>query len=237
VSPARKKQAPDAAEAERERINRSFLALALAHELKQPLNALALNTDLLGRRLAKIGPAAAECKAPLESIGRVVDRVNGCLESFLTHVAPDPAPDNPVDLRPALESCLARARPVARNLGVRLLDEVPEDLPPLPVHPVQIGVALDALLDNALRATRRGNAVTLRALVDSDDVRLEVSDEGDGMTPDIAKHAVAIGFSSWGRPGIGLAVAKFIAYSHGGGFQLQSTEGKGTTVTLMLPVG
>ncbi len=235
--PRKTRKVVDPGEEERERISRSFLALALSHELKQPLNALALNGDLLTRRLAKLGAAAADAQAPLESICKVVDRVNDCLESFLPHVAPDPPPDQPLDLLPVIEGAAARARAIARRLGVRVVEEVQGDLPKLAVHPVQLGVALDSLLDNALRACRRGGAVTLRAHAEDDELRIEILDEGEGMSADVAKRAFHIGYSSWGRRGIGLPVAKFVAYAHGGGFQIESREGQGTTVSLVFPVG
>ena len=235
--PRKRRKAVDPGELERERIYRSFLALALAHELKQPLNALALNGDLLTRRLAKLGAAAADAQAPLESVCRVVDRVNDCLESFLPHVAPDPPPDQPLDVLPVIEGAAARARTLARRLGVRVVEDVQGDIPPLAIHPVQLGVALDGLLDNALRACRRGGTVTLRTRAEDDEVRLAVSDDGEGMNADVARRAFHIGFSTWGRPGVGLPVAKFVAYAHGGGFQIETREGQGTTVSLVFPVG
>jgi signal transduction histidine kinase len=112
-----------------------------------------------------------------------------------------------------------------------------DGLPPLAVHPLQLETAIDALLDNALRASRRGASVILRARREDDDVRLEVVDEGAGMTPEVMKRAVEIGFSTSGRRGVGLSVAKFVAYAHGGGFQVSSRPGEGTTVALILPVG
>lgn len=234
---SKKRKVADFDEAERERIYRSFLALALAHELKQPLNALALNSDLLQRRLAKLGSAATETRGPVESISKVVDRVNDCLEAFLPHVSPDPPPDRPIDLLPVVEGAAARARHAARRVGVRVLEEVPGQLPLLSVHPVQLGVALDGLLDNALRASRRAGRVILRVQAEDDDLRLSVLDEGEGMTPDVAKRAFEIGYSLWGRPGVGLSVAKFVAYAHGGGFQIDTRPGQGTTVSIVLPVG
>jgi signal transduction histidine kinase len=176
-----------------------------------------------------------ECATPLEAITRVVDRINSCLESFLVHVAPDRAPDEAGDIRPTLRRAFDRVRPLAEQLEVRLVDEI-GDPPALSIHPAQLEVAIESLLDNAVRACRRGGAVTLRARLDDEDLRLEVLDEGEGMAPDLLKRAVEIGYSCWGRAGIGLAVAKFIAYAHGGGFQIESHVGRGTRVCLVLPV-
>jgi signal transduction histidine kinase len=218
---------------EREQIRRSFLGLALCHELKQPLHSLNLNLELLGKRLAR-AESAADIEGPVGALSRVCDRINDCLDAFASRSAPDAIPSDPVDLHPILEEAVERARDRARRSGVKLVLRVSE-LPNISASPDQLAVALDALLDNAIRATQNGGEVLLSASVADEDLRIEITDRGKGMTPDVARHAVEIGYSTWGGAGIGLTVAKFITYHHAGGFQVATTPGQGTTVAMILP--
>jgi signal transduction histidine kinase len=235
MSPRRRGEAAVAspsATAEREHIRRGFLGLALAHELKQPLHSLNLNVELLTKRLARVqGGEPGDLGGPLAAMNRVVDRINDCLDAFSSRVTPDPVPPDPQPVTPLLQAAVDRAQ----RAGIPVAMRVPGDLPEIPVHPDQLGVALDALIDNASRASKGAVEIILSATHAEDEVRIEVRDRGIGMTPEVMRRAVEIGFSTWGGSGIGVSVAKFIAYHHAGGFMVNSTPGQGTTVTMSLP--
>ena len=220
---------------ERDRIRRGYLGLALCHELKQPLHSLNLNLELLGKRLAKIpGTESADLDGPISALGRVVDRINDCLDNFASRSMPDASPAEPIDLRPVLEEAVERVKDRARRAGVKVVLRTSE-LPAIPANGEHLLVAIDALLDNAIRASANGGEVLLSGIHADDDIRIEITDRGSGMPPDVAKRAVEIGFSTWGGTGIGLTVAKFITYHHAGGFQVATTPGQGTTVAMILP--
>ncbi len=216
-----KRAAPDERD-ERDRIRRSFLCMALCHELKQPLHSLNLNVELLAKRL---GPAAAspEIGGPIAAFGRVVDRVNDSLEAFATRTLPAPVGPERHDLGPVL-----------RRVGERV-KVVGAPPPPIPCNLEQIEIALDALVDNALQATRAGGDVFVNVRSDEEEVYIDVVDRGTGMSSNVARHAFEIGFSTWGGDGVGLTIAKFVVYHHSGGFSLSSREGQGTTVSIVLP--
>ncbi len=220
---------------ERDAIRRAFLALAMAHEIKQPLHSLNLNIELLAKRLAK-AKIAADVGAPLEALGRVVDRINGCLEAVGPRLVPEPVEPTPRDLRPHLTAAEQRAATQARRAGVKLAVETATGLARVPVNAAQLAVALDALLTNAIQASGKGDTVTVRAAASNGHVAISVVDTGEGMTPDVLKHAVEIGFTTRGGDGTGMTVAKFVAYHHLGGFLVESRPGTGTTVTMTIPV-
>jgi signal transduction histidine kinase len=233
---ARRRSDGAPAASDRDHIRRSFLGLALCHELKQPLHSLNLNLELLTKRVDKIahGGEAADLGGPMGALGRVVDRINDCLDAFASRSMPDAVPPAARPLPPLLEEAVERVRDRARRAGVQVLLRASE-LPDVPVHGDQIVVAVEALLDNAIRATPAGGEVLVSAAHADDDVRIEITDRGSGMPPEVARRAVEIGYSTWGSGGIGLTVAKFITYHHAGGFQVASTPGQGTTVAMVLP--
>lgn len=236
MSPRRRSEGAPAA-TDRDHIRRAFLGLALCHELKQPLHSLNLNLELLTKRLGKVaqGGETGDLSGPMGALGRVVDRINDCLDAFASRSMPDAVPPSARPLVPLLEESVERVRDRARRAGVQVFLRVSE-LPDVSVNGDQIAVALDALLDNAIRATKAGGEVLVSAAFSDDDVRIEITDRGSGMPPEVARRAVEIGFSTWGGSGIGLTVAKFITYHHAGGFQVATTPGQGTTVAMILPV-
>jgi signal transduction histidine kinase len=223
-------------EADREAIRRRFLAMALSHELKQPLNSLNLNVELLTKRLTRIPGATADVAGPLQALSRVVDTVTACLESWYVRVQPPVAPPESTHLGPLIAAVVRRRSPLAKRRSVRLRAEVPDDLPALPAYGPELGVALENLIENAIFASSAGDEVAITAQIEEDEVRLSIVDHGSGMTPDVARRAVEIGYSTRGADGTGMTVAKFIAYHHAGGFQVDTHPGSGTTVSILLPL-
>ena len=215
----------------RERVRREFLTAALCHELKHPLHALNINVELLSRRL---GAAATEAgiAAPIAALGRAVDRIGDCLEAYAERALPAPVGNEMVDL--GALAAEATERVVLRRDEVRVvLDVAP--VPPLSGNSLQLAVALDALLDNAVRASPPGGIVALRVLQAGDEANIVIADSGSGMGPELARRAFEIGMSTWGGEGIGLTVAKFIAYHHSGSVVVR-TGPDGTVVTLAIPM-
>jgi signal transduction histidine kinase len=223
----RRQQAGDT----REAIRHAFLCMALCHELKQPLHSLNLNIELLSKRL---GPEARtqEIGAPLQAFGRVVDRVGSCLDAFAARTLPPPLRDETADVASLLEQAAARVRDERPDVRVAMTAAA---TPPIPGDADQLAYALDALVENALRAMPHGGALVLQARAGDDELHIEVVDDGIGMAPEVARHAFDIGYSTWGGDGVGLTLAKFIIYHHTGGFSLSSRPRHGTTVSIVLP--
>jgi len=214
----------------RERIRREFLAAALCHELKQPLHALNINVELLSRRL---GAAAADANiaAPIAALGRAVDRIGDCLDAYAERALPAPIGSEMVEL--GALAAEAAARVALRRDEVRVvLDLTP--VPPINGNALQLAVALDALIDNAVRASPAGGIVAVRVFQAGDEVQVVIADSGSGMGPELARRAFEIGMSSWGGEGIGLTVAKFVAYHHSGSVVVR-TSAEGTVVTIAIP--
>jgi signal transduction histidine kinase len=214
---------------ERERIRAAFLAAAVCHELKQPLHSLNINVELLGRRLEKAAGDVGVA-APLNALGRAVDRISDCIDAYGVRVLPEPIAET-VDVATVIEQAAERAREAGGKVAVR----VDASLPKIPGSAVQLAVALEALIDNATRASRPGAGITIRAARGEDDVQIEVIDAGFGMAPDVLRRAFELGFTTWEGDGVGLTITKFIAYHHSGGLSLRSTPAEGTVATLVLP--
>jgi two-component system, sensor histidine kinase and response regulator len=146
------------------------------------------------------------------------------------------------DLPGLLQECVARMRGVADAAGVPLRMEVPERLPAVIGEPQLLGNAINRLLDNAVKFSKRhAPPVTLRAAAEGARVKIEIRDEGIGVRPEEMDKISDIFYQSDRATleqqglGSGLAIARGIVSLHGGTLRLTSQLGVGTIVHLDLP--
>jgi signal transduction histidine kinase len=126
--------------------------------------------------------------------------------------------------------------------GIELRVEAPGPVP-MDGDPARLEQVLLILLDNAMRHTPAGGAITVRARVDGGDAVLEVTDTGEGIAPD----AIDSVFDRFYRAdpsreagsrtgaGLGLAIARGIVHAHGGEIGVRSEPGEGACFTVRLP--
>ncbi len=131
----------------------------------------------------------------------------------------------------------------ARQKGVVLKVQVPAGIAPLRADPLRMEQVFTNLVDNALKFTPEGGAVTLGASSNGKEIQLWVSDTGQGILSSHLPHIferfyrVDKGRSrDAGGTGLGLSIVKHIARAHGGDAEAESTFGRGTTIRLRLPV-
>ncbi|OWV81991.1 hybrid sensor histidine kinase/response regulator [Rhizobium sp. R634] len=140
---------------------------------------------------------------------------------------------------------------LAKAVGPRIeiLKHIPADLPPLLIDNNQLELALLNLFVNARDALENGGAVTVAAaeakepplpgLAGGNYIRISVSDNGEGMDEATVSRAAEPFFTTKGvgkGTGLGLSMVHGLAAQSGGSLQITSTPGKGTTVSLWLPV-
>jgi nitrogen fixation/metabolism regulation signal transduction histidine kinase len=227
------------------------MARRLAHELKNPLFPIQLSIETLRRKLdqqtsapAGSAPArngeAVEFAAlfressdtildALQSLRRIVDE----FAEFARMPRPQP---RPTDVNATVEKVLALHR--ARAGAVRIETALAPGLPPIPADPDLLARALGNLVANALEAMPGGGALRLRTAAGDGTVRIEVEDEGPGITEEQRTRLFVPYFTTKkGGTGLGLAIVQGIVSDHGGRVEVKSTPGAGTTFTLVLPIG
>jgi signal transduction histidine kinase len=217
------------------------LAAAMAHEVRNPLNSMAIHLELLEGRLRKEGePTAADREASLRSakvMAGEIERVDRILEEYLEYAGPEEAARRPVDARELIGEAVKRARPAAEKRGVGLELKAHGELGGWAVDAEALGEAIDAVLANAIEACAHGEVVEVSAATDEDQAIVTISDSGDGIAAEDMPHVFHIGFSRRGRAGVGLTVAKQIVKGHGGSIQAESRGvGQGAVVTIRLPL-
>jgi two-component system phosphate regulon sensor histidine kinase PhoR len=226
-----------------EEIRRDFVA-NVSHELRTPLSIFRGYLETL---LDDPQQPPGELLRILEVMERHSDRLYALVEDVLS-LARLESPTAELDLSEIslpefMQEILGdwEKRLEAKQLKSYL--DVPLDLPKLEADESRLQEIIYNLLDNAVKYSQAGGAITLRAAVEGDQVRISVSDEGIGIRdsdlPRIFERfyrADKARSRELGGTGLGLSIVKHIAQLHGGTAQAQSEPGKGTTISVLLPM-
>lgn len=218
------------------------LASTVAHEIRNPLNAVGLTAQRLRREFLDAAPAAnAEDRAEAEELlGVMADetrRIDRIVQQFLDFARPPALRVEPTDLGALVGGLGERLRAQAESRGVTLEIDASSAGTAL-VDPSQIRQALDNLVRNAVDATPDGGRVVVAARSRRDGHSLEIRDNGRGIEPDHRARIFDLYFTTKAEgTGVGLAVTQQIVTAHGGAIEVESEPGKGTTMTVRLPPG
>jgi PAS domain S-box-containing protein len=212
----------------------------VAHDLRTPLNVIALSTKVL----LKCPPEKrANDTKPLEAIQKAVDRATRLIQDLLD-IARMEAGRLSVDrgreqTAPLVREAAELHRALAEEKSIQLMAVVPEDAPPVFADRDRVLQILSNLLGNALKFTPMGGQILLRAEPAGSMVRFSVSDTGSGIPEeDLAHLFEAFWQASAGRKqgaGLGLAIVKGLVDAHGGHLWVESSPGVGSTFCFTLP--
>ena len=230
-----RQQVNSAASEERRRFLRR-----LDHELKNPLTAIRAGLA----NLAELPPGEArrEALASVETQALRLSRLSSDLRK-LAELEVRLVEHSPVDMPGLLREAfsMAQEQPAASERHLNLsIPQAPWPLPNVRGDPDLLLLAVHNLLENALKFSRPGDTLELRAFEDGADIVIEVADTGPGIPDDEQPHVweeLYRGEAGRGVPGsgLGLALVRAIAERHNGRVSLRSRLGQGTVFSLRLP--
>ncbi len=213
------------------------MARQVAHEIKNPLTPIQLSSEHLMRvnkdKGEPLTPVLEECVTSILSQVKLLRQISAEFSSFASRPTPHPAPTSLAELIPTV------VEPYITGLAGRVtIDvDVPASLPVVVVDRVLLARAITNMMENALHAMPGGGTLTIRARSGPDTIRLTVADTGSGMDPEALRRIFEPYFSTKATgTGLGLTIAKRNVELQGGRIHVESTLGKGTTVTIELPV-
>jgi signal transduction histidine kinase len=219
------------------------LASTVAHEIRNPLNAVGLTAQRLRREFLGSPPdgaTAADRAEAEELLGVMADetkRIDRIVQQFLDFARPPALRVEPTDLGALVRDLGERLRAHAESRGLSLeTDTAAAGV--ARVDPAQLRQALDNLVRNAVEATPEGGRVSVVARTGRGGHTIDVGDTGRGIEPDHRARLFDLYFTT--KPegtGVGLAVTQQIVAAHGGAIEVESEPGKGTTMTVRLPRG
>jgi len=235
--------ARDAAE-RANRLKSMFLA-TMSHELRTPLNAIIGFSELMDREI--YGPLGdtryREYSGLVGRAGRhLLSLINDVLDMSKIEAGKFELHRQPFDLREVVRDCIELMREQAANAGVTLLDDT--GAAPLGIEADRRAMKqiLLNLMSNAIKFTPSGGRVSLRAKMGAGEMTISVEDTGIGIPADqvarlgnpFVQIRSSAGASHEGT-GLGLALVRALAEIHDGRFAIESTVGRGTTVSVVIP--
>lgn len=216
------------------------LAAGVAHEIKNPLNAIGLVVQRLQKEFRWTDP---ERQQEYERFTRIVrdeiSRVNKIIEQFLFVARPFKSEFQTQALEEILEYVLNLLGETIQGSGIRLEKHWGQDLPAVRGDRSQLTQAFLNLLNNAVEAMPQGGLlkVTVKPLPGLKFMELRIEDSGPGIPPENLKKVFAHYFTTKEKGiGLGLAITQKIIQGHQGRLEVHSLPGQGTTVTVRLPL-
>jgi signal transduction histidine kinase len=210
------------------------LTRGVAHEVKNPINAIVLHLHLLQNKLQQMDPGT---RRHVDIIGNEIHRLDRVVQILVDFTRPRDLKLEEVDLRRLLEDVAALAAPDAAQHGVAIVRDLPK-------QPLLIKADLDfmkqAILNvviNGIQAMNEGGQLTITARRDDMMVVTEIRDTGPGIPKDVQEKIFELYFTT--KPegsGIGLAQTYQVMQWHYGTVDFETREGEGTTFRLRMPL-
>ena len=240
----------------------SRLSAGIAHEVKNPLNAMTIHLELLRLKLATLasavprptptllqageggGVAVADSPAEVADalrhagvIGDEIARLDHVLQGFLKFTRPEELKPEAVSVKTLMDEVAGLIEEEARQTRVRVVVECPPGVPPIHADSDMIRQALLNLARNACQAMPEGGTLALGCGPAGDGrVQITVTDTGVGIQPDDLNRIFNLYFTTKAEgSGIGLSLVYRIVQMHDGDVEVESAPGRGSTFRLLLP--
>jgi signal transduction histidine kinase len=235
------------------------LMAGVAHEVKNPLNAMTIHLELLRQKLSRQpvaavaavgsesairmnGPEAGTVALPdvtkhVEIIGKEIRRLDEVLNGFLKFARPDELKLQPVRLAALISDIQTSVAPEAERRHIAMKVECPDSLPEINADPGMLSQALLNLALNACQAMPDGGTLILACRSSSRRrVEIDIEDTGVGIPPEHLGRIFDLYFTTKEKgSGIGLSMVYRIVQLHDGEVEVQSTPGRGTRFRLIFP--
>jgi signal transduction histidine kinase len=214
------------------------LAAGVAHEIRNPLNAIGMGLQRLKREfLPPDETKREEYISFTELILKEIRRVNDIIEQFLTLSRPFQLNLKEASLQDLLNHLVTLFQEEASSLGIRLQSDIPSDLPRLAIDPEKLTQALINIMKNGMQAMGQGGILHVETKSLKDRVEVTISDSGSGIPPEQMEKIFNYYYTTKEKGvGLGLPIAHRIIEAHEGQLKIESRVGVGTKVTVMLPI-
>ena len=210
------------------------LTSGVAHEVKNPINAIVVHLEILKNKLQEVAPDARRHMDIIENEIRRLDRV---VQTLVDFTRPVELKLSHADLCKLAEEVALLAGPDAANKNVRV--EYAPLVETLPVY-VDADLMKQAILNiviNGVQAMAQGGTLRIIARTSESAAVLEISDQGPGIPKEIQDKIFNLYFTTKkAGSGIGLAMTYRVLQLHNGALEFETEAGKGTTFRLQVPL-
>ena len=212
------------------------LAAAVAHEIRNPLNAVSMGIQ---RLRVEFEPAPRdEYLRMVDLVQGEVRRLNVIVEEFLSLARPMSLKRGPIVVAGLLDEVLSLVESQACGAGIATAREIPEGLPMLYADRDRIKQVLLNVVLNGIQAMPSGGTLEISAAAAGGTLTVTVADTGSGIAPDVLPKVFEPYVTTKAKGlGLGLAIARRIVEAHGGTIEAESEPGRRTRFRFALPLG
>lgn len=215
-----------------------MIAAGIAHEVRNPLNALQINLSILEQELSEHIPDKSS--HVFEVVGKIANELRSLdnfVTEFLRYARPPRLKLEPVPVLPLLTDLATFVGPECAAKGVAIAVSSQRGPGTVVADGFQLKHAVLNLVLNALQSTPAGGSISIETGGDADRLEIVVQDTGEGIAPEFLDRVFDAFFTTReGGTGLGLPIARRIVEGHGGTLEVQNRAGAGTVATLSLPV-
>ncbi|HEY4281664.1 MAG TPA: ATP-binding protein [Chthoniobacterales bacterium] len=223
---------------ESERLNAlTLLAAGVAHEIGNPLNSLHIHLQLIERELRELDGAKKEKLQESVNVARTeISRLDSIVTQFLRAIRPSKPQLLAENINAIVEEAVRFFGPEIKDRDMVVEQELRSDLPPVQVDRDQMKQAFYNVIKNSLEAMKRRGILRIRTDMDATHVIVSFKDTGGGIPADNLGRIFEPYFTTkTSGTGLGLLIVRRIVREHGGEMAIESSEGKGVTLTIRLP--
>jgi PAS domain S-box-containing protein len=215
----------------------TLLAAGVAHEIGNPLNSLDIHLQLMQRRIKKL-PAKSrkELEDSVNITRQEVGRLDHIITQFLRAIRPQSLSLKPSNLNAIVEESLAFLAAETRDRDILVEADLAPHLPVLELDHDQIKQALYNVIRNAFQAMKSGGILRERTWAEETHICVSFTDTGGGISPENISRVFEPYFTTKeSGSGLGLLIVRRIVRAHGGELAIESSQGRGLSLTIRLP--
>ena len=223
---------------ESERFNAlRLLAAGVAHEIGNPLNSLHIHLQLMERKVRKLDGKVKEELQEAIAISRAeITRLDSIVTQFLQAIRPSKPVLHPENVNTIVEEAVRFFAAEIEDRDIVVEHELRPDLPILQLDRDQMKQVFFNVIKNSFEAMKRRGIMRIRTEMDATHVIISFTDTGGGMSAESLSRVFEPYFTTKDTgSGLGLLIVRRIVREHGGEMAIESTEGKGLTLTIRLP--
>jgi two-component system, sporulation sensor kinase E len=223
---------------ESERLNAlTLLAAGVAHEIGNPLNSLHIHLQLMERKIRELDGAPKEELQESINVARAeISRLDSIVSQFLRAIRPTKPQLLAENINEIVKEAVRFFGPEIKDRDMVVEQELRSDLPPVQVDRDQMKQAFYNVIKNSLEAMKRRGILRIRTDMDATHLLVSFKDTGGGISAeDLGRVFEPYFTTKTSGTGLGLLIVRRIVREHGGELAIESSEGKGVTLTIRLP--